>query len=100
MRSYNTHFLPIAEDDLNGIIDYVLADDPLNALSLLEKFNESIDRLSNFPSKGSIPKDPQVERLNYRVLVVESYLVFYVIINDTIEIRRILSGKRKYDFLF
>ena len=92
--------MPLAEEDLDSIIDYVLADEPLNALSLLEKFNESISELSDFPYLGSIPRDEQIARMNYRVLVVESYLVFYVFVNDTIEIRRIINGRRKYDFLF
>jgi len=100
MPKYNIQYLPLAEEDLDSIIDYVLADEPLNALSLLEKFNESISELSDFPYLGSIPRDEQIARMNYRVLVVESYLVFYVFVNDTIEIRRIINGRRKYDFLF
>ncbi len=100
MPKYEIHYLPLAEEDLGSIIDYVLADDPLNALLLIEKFNESISKLSDFPYIGSIPRDEQIARMNYRVLVVESYLVFYVFVNDTIEIRRIINGRRKYDFLF
>jgi len=99
-KLYNIHYLPIAEDDLHSIIDYILTDDPLNALNLLDKFNDSISKLSSFPYMGSIPRDSQLERMNYRLLIVESYLVFYVVVNDTVEIRRILSSKRKYDFLF
>jgi toxin ParE1/3/4 len=34
------------------------------------------------------------------MLIVENYLVFYVIMDDeTVEIRRIISGKRDYQFL-
>ncbi len=99
-RLYDIEYLPIAEDDLNSIIDYILVDDPINALNLFEKFHDSISKLSMFPYMGSIPRDPQLEHMNYRILVVESYLVFYVFVNDIIEIRRILSGKRKYDYLF
>ena len=99
-KPYKIHYIPIAEDDLDSIIDYVLEDDPRNALVLLEKFNVAISKLSDFPYLGSIPRDEQIARMNYRILIVESYLVFYVLINDTIEIRRILNGRRKYDFLF
>ena len=98
-KNYSILYLPIAEDDLHSIIDYILIDDPINALNLLEKFEKSISKLSQFPYMGSTPKDERLERLNYRILIVESFLVFYVFVNDTIEIRRILSGKRKYGYI-
>ena len=99
-KSYNINYLPIAEEDLHSIIDYIMNDDPENALNLLLKFDESIERLSEFPYLGSIPRDDYLAQMNYRILIVESYLVFYVFINDTIEIRRIVNGKRKYSYLF
>ncbi|MBI9014635.1 MAG: type II toxin-antitoxin system RelE/ParE family toxin [Clostridiales bacterium] len=99
-RVYKINYLPLAEEDLHSIIDYVLMDDPEYAIKLLEKFDESIDRLSEFPYLGTIPRDNYLAQMNYRILIVESYLVFYVFINDTIEIRRIISGKRRYDYLF
>jgi len=98
-KNYNILYLPIAEDDLHSIIDYILIDDPINALNLLEKFEKPISKLSRFPYMGAIPKDKRLERLNYRILIVESYLIFYVFVNDTIEIRRILSSKRKYGYI-
>ncbi len=94
------NYLPIAEEDLHSIIDYIMNDDPENAINLLQKFDESIEKLSEFPYLGSIPRDDYLAQMNYRILLVESYLVFYVFINDTIEIRRIINGKRKYNYLF
>ena len=35
----------------------------------------------------------------YRVLVVEKYLVFYKVVNDTVQIHRIIYGKRNYKAL-
>lgn len=99
-KTFNINYLPIAEEDLHSIIDYIMNDNPDNALSLLQKFDESIERLSEFPYLGSIPRDDYLAQMNYHILVVESYLVFYVFINNTIEIRRIVNGKRKYSFLF
>lgn len=98
-NKYNIKYLPIAEEDLMEIIDYILIDKPDYALTLLNKFNESIIRLENFPLLGSIPKDAFIAQMNYRILVIDSYLVFYVFVNDTIEIRRIINSKRNYDYL-
>jgi plasmid stabilization system protein ParE len=98
-KNYDILYLPIAEDDLHSIIDYIMIDDPVNALNLLDKFEKSISKFSRFPHLGAHPKDERLERLNYRILIVESYLIFYVFVNDTVEIRRILSSKRKFGYI-
>ncbi|WP_070001001.1 type II toxin-antitoxin system RelE/ParE family toxin [Cellulosilyticum sp. I15G10I2] len=98
-KKYQIEYLPIAEKDLTDIIEYITLDSPQSALSLLENIDESISNLADLPFIGVTPRDPRLERLNYRILVVSSYLVFYVVKNDCVEIRRILHGKRKYQFL-
>jgi toxin ParE1/3/4 len=47
---------------------------------------------------GVTPKDLRLKSLNYKMLVINNYLVFYVIKDGTIEIRRIVHGNRKYSF--
>lgn len=48
-----------------------------------------------------VPRIRSLARKGYRILIVDDYLVFYVMADDeVIEIRRILSGKRDYQFLF
>ena len=98
-KNYNLVYLPLAEDDLIEIIDYVRLDDPTNAANLLSRFDDAVSKLVFFPFMGSVPKDLNLAQMNYRFLAVESFLVFYVVLDDTVEIRRILSGKRKYDAL-
>ena len=98
-KKYKIEYLPIAEEDITNIIHYIMRDNPDAALSMANKFDHSISLLELFPFSGSIPTDIRLQSLNYRVLVVGSYLVFYVVLDDTIEIRRILHGKRKYSFL-
>jgi len=48
---------------------------------------------------GVVPKDDRLKRLGYRLLIIENYLVFYVIKFETIQIRRIIHGARQYGFL-
>lgn len=98
-KNYNIDYLPIAEEDISNIIHYIMLDNPDAALSMADKFDHSISVLERFPFSGSIPNDIRLQSLNYRMLVVGSYHVFYVVINDTVEIRRILHGKRKFNFL-
>jgi toxin ParE1/3/4 len=92
-------YLPIAEQDLNDIIEYIIIDHPDAAIRVANQIDESVSTLKAFPYMGSVPNDPRLQALQYRFIVVEPYLIFYVINNDTIEIRRILHGKRRYSFL-
>ncbi len=89
-----------AEQDLTEIVEYIASDSPIAALKLAGEIEQSILQLENFPLIGAIPKNRRLTRRGYRMLIVESYLVFYVLLDDdTVEIRRILSGKREYRFL-
>ena len=92
-------YLPTAEKDLEDIFDYILKDKPSAALSLLENFDHSISQLALNPELGVIPKDDRLKKLGYRMLIVGKYLVFYVVKTNTIQIRRVIHGARKYSFL-
>ena len=98
---YSILYLPIAEEDLKIIFEYILADDSLTAIKILDQFDETIDHLATFPYMGTIPRDSNLAQMNYRFLVVETFLVFYVVLEEShvVEIRRILSSKQKYDAL-
>lgn len=98
-KKYSIEYLPVAERDLTEIIEYVQLDSPESALNLLDEIDSTILKLEDFPFIGKIPKDSRLQLLNYIILIVSSYLVFYIVKDDIVEIRRILHGKRKYDFL-
>lgn len=96
---YDIEYLPIAERDLIDIFDYIRQDNPSAAVIFINKIDKGISQLELFPKMGSVPKDDRLSRKGYRMLVVEDYLVFYVFLDDIVEIRRILHGSRKYSFL-
>lgn len=98
-RRYNIEYLPIAAQDLTEIIDYIKLDDPKAAMKLLDNIDDSVSKLELFPHMGTAPKDIRLQSLGYRILIIENYLVFYVVMDDVVEIHRIISGKRKYSFL-
>ncbi|GJM69164.1 hypothetical protein HMSSN036_13800 [Paenibacillus macerans] len=99
-KKYKIEYLPIAEEDLSEIIQYIMLDNPDAALSMANKLDQTISNLDIFPNSGSIPNDLRLQALNYIMLIVDPYIVFYVVNDETVEIRRILHGKRKYNFLF
>jgi len=98
-NKYSIEYLAIAEKDLMEILEYIQTDNPSAAVQFLEEIDKVISKLADFPYMGYIPKDQRLIQLNYRTLVVENYQVFYVVFDEIVEIRRILHGKRKYDFL-
>ena len=98
-QKYEIRYLPAAEKDLTNILEYIKKDNPSAALKLINEIDETISRLEEFPNMGVIPKDLRLKSLNYRMLIVGNYLVFYTATNNVVEIRRILHGKRKYSFL-
>lgn len=96
---YEIRYLKTAECDLYGIFDYISRDNPPAAAALLERIDHSISRLASNPFLGRIPKDVRLKNKGYRMLVVEKYLVFYIVKNKTVQIRRIIHGARNYNFL-
>lgn len=98
-KKYEVHYLPAAQQDLIDILNYIKQDNPTAALKLIHEIDGVISKLEDFPNMGVTPKDLRLKSLNYKMLVIDNYLVFYAIKGSIIEIRRIVHGKRKYSFL-
>jgi toxin ParE1/3/4 len=96
---FKIRYLSPAVNDLDDIFNYIMRDNPSAAVSLLEKFDHSISQLAINPEIGVIPKDDRLKKLGYRMLIIEKYLVFYVVKANTVQIRRIIHGARQYSFL-
>lgn len=98
-KVYRIQYLSVANRDLIEIMDYIKADNPVAALELLDKIDVSVSRLATMPHSGKIPDDARLKAMGYKIIVVGNYLVFYVVIGNKVEIRRVLHGKRNYSFL-
>ena len=92
-------YLPIAEADLQEIFDYIFAESPSSAQKTINLFDKNISNLALFPLLGKTVNDPILRAQGYRLLIIDNYLVFYVIIAGRIEIRRVIHGTRHYAFL-
>ena len=97
-QKYKILYSRAALDDLDEIFSYIAKDNVIIAEILLEKFNESILKLSNFPNLGSVLSADEFTLISdgYRFLVVHPYIIFYRIIEESIVIHRILHGRRDY----
>ncbi len=96
---FTLRYLPAAQDDLLSIPEFIAKDSPSRAVSFVDKLEGSIARLDQHPLLGRVPRHPKLREYGYRVLVVESYLVFDVIRRQTIEIHRVVHGSRNLDHL-
>ena len=95
-RSCVVRYLPASQEDLLGIMDYILRDDPPAAAAFVERIDECVGHLSDLPLSGALPRDDRLAGLGYRFLVVDSHLVLCVAGDDCVEVRRILNVAREY----
>jgi len=94
---YALRYLPVAVDDLVSIFDWIANDSPTRAAAFVEKVDQRIGNLERQPFLGHMPRDEKLKSSGYRVLVIDSYLVFYMIRDKTVEIHRIIHGSRNLD---
>ena len=94
MDKHRVEYLPIAVADLDEIFIFIADNSLQAAMELIDRIDSSVAGLESFPEMGLIAKPPRLARKGYRVLIVDDYLVFYVLLDDIVEIRRIVSGKR------
>ncbi len=96
MERYKVKIYPSAQQDLRDIVDYLNTLSPSAALRYYDKLTEEIASLSTMPERCPRPRDLALAAKGYRYLIVENYLIFYVVSEGTVQIRRILYGRRDY----
>ena len=96
METYKMKIFPTAKQDLEEVIGYLNTLSPDAASKYYDLLVEEIVSLSKMPERCPKPKDLALAAKDYRYLIVKNYLVFYVIIGDTVQIRRILYARRDY----
>ena len=96
METYKIKIFPTARQDLEEVIGYLNTLFQDTALKYYDLLVEEITSLSNMPERWPKPKDLALAAKGYRYLIVKNYLVFYVVVGDTVQIRRILYARRDY----
>jgi addiction module RelE/StbE family toxin len=97
-KKYKLRYLELAQSDLLDIVSYIgnQLSAPQAAANLVDKLDKAISRLERYPFSGAPYLKKQKLEDEYRFLVVEDYLVFYVVDDSVVEIRRIIYGRRNY----
>ena len=102
MINYKISYLPIFEKDLENIIDYIALtlNNPHAANELLNKVEHAIKERSKNPLSFEPFISSKEREFTYYRIYVEHFVIFYVVIEDIIEIRRIFYNKRNITSLF
>ncbi len=91
---YKIKYLPIAVKDLSDITDYLASlCNKKAALDFIDTLDRSISRIQSFPYSCKIYQTQSLTNSEFRVLPVNNYLVFYVVLDNTVEIRRIIYDR-------
>ena len=81
-----------ADDDLEGIVDFIARDKPTAAREWLQKLRATCETLSKNPGLGEAREGFGVA--GCRSFSVGSYVVFFRHIGDGIEVSRVIHGSR------
>ena len=89
---------PMARADMREIGDYISQKlrNPDAALRMIRRFREAMSPLREFPESGAQLLTAGKQSAPYRYLVCGSYLIFYHIEADAVQIDRVLYGRRDY----
>lgn len=98
-KSYQLRYLPIFEQDLIGTANYIanVLKNETAALSLIDDIEAAIlERLNNPVAFEPYCSAKKHDHLYYRIYV-KNYVVYYVVIDDVMEVRRLMYGARDID---
>ena len=98
MKKYNIEYSKESKEDLIGIKQYIKYNlqEPETANKLISKIRMSIKSLKDNHEIFAIIDDDIITKLEIRKLIVDNYIVFYRIKDDSIEIVRIMYGRRNW----
>ena len=93
---FEVKYLPSFYQELNAIVEYisVTLEAPRAALNLLDELEEEINNLKKYPNAHRLYRPIKPISTEYRIITVKNYYVFYVVLDDIIEIHRIIYKKR------
>jgi plasmid stabilization system protein ParE len=96
MSKYKIKVLQIAREDLGEIYFYIASDNPQAAINMTNKIIDRIDALAELPFLGKIVPENELAKREFRMVIVDNYIVFYKVIDEEILVYRVLHGMRDY----
>ena len=96
MGKYTLRYLPLAEQDLSEIVNYIQnnLENPIAAENTLSKIEAAILERLESPESFAVWQSKKQRPYPYRKINVGNYTVWYVVIDHIMEVRRILYSRR------
>lgn len=98
MKNYNIEYSKEAKQDLIEIKQYIKYNlqEPEIAKTLISKIRKEINVLKDNPKIYTIIDDDIIKKLEIRKFVVDNYIVFYRIRINSVQIVRVMCGRRNW----
>ena len=93
---YKIHYLPLALDDLKNIVRYIAhnLEAPRAAGNLIKKIDKEVLKISENPFRCHLYTPIEKMKYEYRILNIDNYSLFYIVVKEKVEIHRVLYSKR------
>ncbi len=100
-NTYKLAFLPLFKEDLLEVVDYIsiTLQNPDIAHRLVDDIELAIVKRLEMPLAFAPYQSAKLREQPYYRINVRNFSVFYVVIDNTMEVRRLLYAKRNIDAL-
>lgn len=95
-KNYKLRFLSLFEDDLNEIVDYITyrLNNSIAANKLVDEVEAAIYKRLDCAEAFEPYISAKERKYSYYRIYVNKFIVFYVVIDDVMEVRRIVYNRR------
>jgi toxin ParE1/3/4 len=99
MASFELRYSPLFYDDLDKITNYISLDlkNEIATKTFIYDVETAIKKRLENPLHAAIYPSMRRRKHEYRRILVGNYLIFYVVIEHTMVVRRLLYGRRDLD---
>lgn len=100
-NDYIIKYLPLFEDDLNEIVDYIIfkLHNKNAAFKLVNDIENAILKRSYNPTSFQTFTSLKFRKNSYYKIYVNHFTIYYIVDRNVMEVRRILYNKRTLDYL-
>jgi len=96
---YHVEVFPSAEGDLQEIRAYFEDVLKTSADGLIDKFYDALLPLVDTPFMHPLVQDRMLSQKGFHFCVVDNFIIFYKIVENTVQIHRFLFGRRQISSL-
>lgn len=96
VNKFYLKYLPQFERDFNAILDYIIfkLHSPESALKLADKIEKAILTRLECPLSFEPFQSNRIRKHNYYRIYIDHFIVYYVVVENVMEVRRILHKSR------